>query len=74
MEKKRKVSVIDPIIEEASGAINHFFFLNLSKTITSKFCAIKKATPEPIAILIEIKSEKFVEINKVNNIPMIKPI
>ena len=40
----------------------------------SKFCAIKKAKPEPIAILIEITSEKFVDTNNVKSIPIIKPI
>ena len=29
---------------------------------------MKKATPDPIAILIDIKSEKFVETNKVKQI------
>ena len=32
----------------------------------SKFCAIKKAIPDPRAILIEIISSKFVEIINVN--------
>ena len=32
-----------------------------------------KAVPDPIAILIEIKSEKFVEKNKVNEIPRKNP-
>ena len=35
---------------------------------------MKKATPDPIAILIEIKSEKFVETNKVKKTPIKKPI
>ena len=30
--------------------------------------------PDPIAILIDIKSEKFVEINKVKLTPIKKPI
>ena len=34
----------------------------------------KNATPDPIAILIEIRSEKFVEINNVSKTPSIKPI
>ena len=50
-------SILDPKIEDVRGAIYHFFFLNLSKIFTSINCAIKKAIPEPIAILIEIKSE-----------------
>ena len=40
----------------------------------SIFCEIMKAIPDPIAILIDIKSEKFVEINKVVITPIIKPI
>ena len=33
IEKNKKVSVIDPIVEEVSGAINQlFFFLILSNT------------------------------------------
>ena len=32
--------------------------------------AIKKARPEPMAIRIEIISEKFVDINKVKSIPI----
>ena len=31
IEKNKKVSTIEPIIEDVSGAINQFFFLNLSK-------------------------------------------
>ena len=72
-EKNKKVSIDEPTIEEVSGAINHFFFLNLSKTCTSINCAIKKAVPEPIAILIDIKSAKSVENNIVNPTPRIKP-
>ena len=73
MEKKRKVSTVDPKIEDISGAMYHFFFLNLSKIFTSRFCAIKKAVADPIAILIEIMSEKFVETNNVRDIPIKKP-
>ena len=36
--------------------------------------ATKKAVPEPIAILIEIKSAKFVENKRVKLIPIAKPI
>ena len=50
------------------------FFLKLSKIFTSKSWATIKATPEPKAILIEIKSSKFVEKNKVSKIPKKKPI
>jgi hypothetical protein len=60
------VSIVDPIIEEVRGAINHFFFLSLSKICTSSICATKKAVPEPIAILIDMKSAKSVENNIVN--------
>ena len=35
---------------------------------------MKKANPEPMAILIEIISEKFVETNKVSKIPIMKPV
>ena len=55
--------MVDPkIADDISGATNQILlFLNLSKIWISKFCAIKNAKPDPIAILIEIKSEKFVE-------------
>ena len=72
IEKNRKVSTTEPIIDEANGAINHFFFLNLSKICTSNNCATMNAVPEPIAIRIEIKSPKFVEKINVNKIPTIK--
>ena len=71
MLKNTKVSTTDPIAEETRGAINHIlFFLNLSNICTSKFCAIIKAVPEPIAILTDIKSKKLVEKNKVSKIPI----
>ena len=35
---------------------------------------MKKAKPEPMAILIEIISEKLVDMNKVSNIPIVKPM
>ena len=57
-----------------SGATYHIFLRSLSKIPTSTFCATKKAMPDPIAILIDIKSEKFVEINKVKLTPIKKPI
>ena len=50
-----------------------FFFLNLSNICTSSSWAERKAIPEPKAILIEIKSEKFVEKIIVKNIPMKNP-
>ena len=54
MEKNKNVSIVEPIIEEVSGAINHFFFLNLSNIWTSNNCETKNAIPDPIAILIDI--------------------
>ena len=45
------------------------FFLKISNILISRFWAIKKATPEPIAILIEIRSEKFVDTNTVKRTP-----
>ena len=50
-----------PIKDEINGAANHILFLSLSKILTSISWAIMNAVPEPIAILTEIKSEKFVE-------------
>ena len=47
--------------------MNHAFFLKRSNICTSKFWAIKNAIPDPIAILIDIMSEKLVETNKVSN-------
>ena len=52
----KKVSIQDPINDETKGAVNQILFLNLSKIFTSIICAIKNADPEPMAILIEIKS------------------
>ncbi len=49
------------------------FFLNVSKIFTPKFCAIKNATPDPMAIRIEIISEKLVEISKVKRTPIKNP-
>ena len=57
-----------------SGATNQLFFLSLSKICTSINCATKKAVPEPIAILTEIKSVKFVENKRVKLTPIAKPI
>ena len=45
--------------------------LFLSKICTSRCWAIKNATPEPIAILIDMISEKFVDRNKVKSIPIV---
>ena len=74
MKKNNIVSTKEPKREDASGATNHIFFLNLSKTCTSRSCATKNAVPEPIAILIEIRSLKFVEKNRVSITPKKKPI
>ena len=65
--------MLEPIIDEVSGAMYHVFFLRLSKIWTSIICATKNAVPEPIAILIDIKSAKFVENNNVKIIPIVKP-
>ena len=51
---------MDPINEDVKGAANQILFLSLSKICTSTNWAIKNAVPDPIATLIEIKSEKFV--------------
>ena len=64
---------MDPINEDVKGAANQILFLSLSKICTSTNWAIKNAVPDPIATLIEIKSEKFVEKKTVNNMPKIKP-
>ena len=53
------------MIDDVRGAAYHIFFLKESKIWTSKLWAIKNATPEPTAILIEIMSEKLVETNNV---------
>ena len=60
--------------DDVKGATNHLFFLNWSKIWTSNSWATIKAVPDPIAILIEIKSAKFVENIKVKVIPIKKPI
>ena len=69
MEKNNNVSTKDPINDDVNGAANQILLLNLSKIKTSNNCANKNAVPDPIAIRIEIRSEKFVEKNKVNNTP-----
>ncbi len=60
----------DPITDDVRGATYHIFFLKESKIWTSRFWAIKNATPEPMAIRIEIISEKFVDTNNVKNTPI----
>ena len=65
---------MDPINEDVNGAINQSFFLSLSNIWTSNNWAIKNAVPEPIAILKDIKSVKFVENKRVMSVgydPMI---
>ena len=57
IEKNKRVSTKEPKIDEAKGATNHLFFLNLSNICISSNWAIKNADPEPTAILNEIKSE-----------------
>ena len=73
-KKNKNVSIVDPKIEEVIGATNHFFFLNLSKIWTSSNWATRKADPEPMAILTEIKSAKCDENKSVKLTPNIKPI
>ena len=61
--------------DDTKGGMNQYLlFLNLSNMLTSIFCATKKARPEPMAILIEIISEKFVETDTDNITPIINPI
>ena len=45
----------------------------MSKIFTSNNWATRNAVPDPIAILIEIRSSKFVEKYKVNKMPEKKP-
>ena len=65
--------MVDETIDETSGGINHLSCLNLSKIFISNNCATKKATPDAVAILIDIKfnacNEKKVDIT----IPVKKP-
>ena len=67
------MSTVDPISDDVRGAINHSFFFNWSKIFTSNNCATINAVPDPIAILTEIKSVKFVEKKSVNTMPVTKP-
>ena len=60
--------------DDIRGATNQTFFLNLSNIWTSSNCAIKKAEPDPIAILFDIKFDKSVENYRVRVTPKIKPI
>ena len=50
------------------------YFLIVEKFLYLLSCATKKAVPDPMAILIDIISSKFVETNSVNKIPIVKPI
>ena len=61
---KRKRKKQKATNEDINGGTNHFLSLNLSKILTSISWAKRKAVPDAIAILIEIKSEKFVEKKK----------
>ena len=67
------MSIVEPIIEDANGATNHSFFLNLSNIWTSNNCGVKNAIPDPIAIRIDIRSAKSVENKTVKPIPSTKP-
>ena len=67
------VSKVEPTKDDINGATYHFFCLNLSNICTSNSWATINAVPDPIAILIEIKSEKFVEKKNVNKTPIAKP-
>ena len=69
-----KVSTVELISEDINGAMYHLFSLNWSKICTSNNWATKKAVPDPIAILTEIKSAKLVENNRVKLIPIANPI
>ena len=60
--------------EEVRGAIYQDFFRKLWKIVTSKFWEIKKAAPDPMAILIEMIFEKLVEKNRVKSKPIKNPI
>ena len=51
-----------------------FFFLIYRKYLHRDFEQLKKAVADPIAILIDIISSKFVETKKVKMIPTKKPI
>ena len=64
---------MDPFIDDTKGGMNQFLSLSLSNTKTSILCETKNAVPDPIAILIEIKSEKFVEKKSVKEIPKKNP-
>ena len=74
IEKNKKLSATYPTEDEFKGATYHLLFLSLSNIWTSSNWAIKKAEPEAIAILNYIKSVKLVVKNKVNVIPIRKPI
>ena len=50
-----------------------FSFLICQKPVHLIIELLINAVPDPMAILIEIKSEKFVENRSVNNIPIAKP-
>jgi hypothetical protein len=52
MEKNKAVSIADDREEEMKGACHHVFLLTRLKTNISINCAVKKAVPDAIAILI----------------------
>ena len=55
----------DEIIDDKNGGINHnLWSLNLLKIFASSNWAIKKAVPDPITILSEIKLNSLTEKNK----------
>ena len=63
------------MIEDKKGGINQcLWFLNLLKILASSNWAVKKATPEPITILKEIKSNWLNEKYNETAIPHTKPI
>ena len=59
--RKIKVSVTDPIVEDVKGAINQLFALTGQKSVHLNF-EQQNATPEPIAIRIEIISENWLKL------------
>ena len=69
MKKIEKYQLLN-LIEDVKGAMYHVFPLNLSKIFTSRFWATKNAVAEPIAILTDIMSSKFVETKSVKIIPI----
>ena len=73
MKKNKNVSINEPMKDDVKGAANQILFLSLSKIWTSINWEIRNAVPDPIAIRIDINSEKFVEKSKVKDTPKINP-